>query len=113
MKRRIITVLTLAAVLLALISGTLTAAAEIPYTSYTYWSNSGERRTEVYNRAMFSVETVLNAKDLKIRDFTALNDICTDEKGNIYLLDSASRIVVLNSKYEVLYEIGEIDGTEK
>ena len=89
MKRRIITVLTLAAVLLALISGTLTAAAEIPYTSYTYWSNSGERRTEVYNRAMFSVETVLNAKDLKIRDFTALNDICTDEKGNIYLLDSA------------------------
>lgn len=62
---------------------------------------------------MFSVETVLNAKDLKIHDFTALNDICTDEKGNIYLLDSASRIVVLNSKYEILYEIGEIDGTEK
>ena len=101
------------AALLALISGMLTAAAEIPYTSYTYWTNSGDNRTEVYNRAFFSVESVFDSKALGISDFTALSDVCTDEKGNIYLLDSASRIVVLNSKYEVLYEIGNIGGTEK
>lgn len=113
MKRRIITVLAFAVALFVLFTGTFTTAAEVPYTSYTYWSTLDNQRTEVYNRPMLSTETVLNAKKIGIKEFTSLNDICTDKSGNIYILDGASRIVVLNDKYELLYEIGNISGTEK
>lgn len=62
MKRRIITVLAFAVALFVLFTGTFTTAAEVPYTSYTYWSTLDNQRTEVYNRPMLSTETVLNAK---------------------------------------------------
>lgn len=90
-----------------------TVSAEIPYTSYTYWSDVGDKNKEVYNRPMFKTETVFGSKDIGVNDFTYLNDICTDKNGNIYLLDSTSRIVVLDNKYNYLYEIGLIDGNEK
>lgn len=96
-----------------LIINGLAAAAEIPYTSYTYWSDIGSDKKEVYNRPMFLTETVLDAKKLTLESFSSLNDICTDLNGNIYVLDAASRIVVLNSSYEFLYEIGPVNGSER
>lgn len=96
-----------------IISTGFVVAAEVPYTSYTYWSDIGSEKKEVYNRPMYVTETVVDAKKIGVKDFTSLSDICTDRDGKIYLLDSNSRIVVLDSAYNFSYEIGLIDRTER
>ena len=82
---------------------------EIPYNSYTYWEGISEnKRKAVYNRPMYNTASVLNAENLQVDAFTKLNDVCTDNDGNVYILDDASRITVLNKNYEVVKEIGAL-----
>ena len=82
---------------------------EIPYNSYTYWEGISEnKRKAVYNRPMYDTASVLNAENLQVDAFTKLNDVCTDNDGNVYILDDASRITVLNKNYEVVKEIGAL-----
>ncbi len=84
-------------------------AQPTPYESYTYWNNvSNGQRKKVYNRAMFEAGSLISANDIGVSAFEEMIDICLDKNGNIYLLDTASRIVVLNSSYELLREITEI-----
>lgn len=86
--------------------------AENPYESYTYWSDVDSTGKAVYNRPMYNVGFALDATFLGINDFTKINDVCTDSNGNVYILDSESRIVILNSDYKAVGEIGIINGTE-
>ena len=87
-------------------------SAEIPYDSYTYWSDINDNSKSSYNRAMYTAELLLDADSLGIAQFSQINDISADSDGNLYILDSNSRIVVLNGKNEVIREIGAISGTE-
>lgn len=87
-------------------------SAEIPYDSYTYWSDINDENKASYNRAMYTAESLLNADSLGIEQFTQINGISADTGGNLYILDSTSRIVVLNRENEVIREIGAISGTE-
>ena len=110
---------------LVIVAGTmLTAYAEssqyVPYESYTYWDDiSGLGRKLVYNRPMYEVKDVFNAKDFKIAEITELIDVCTDRKGNVYLLDcgsneTAARIIILDSEYNLIKEISAVTkGEEK
>lgn len=95
-----------------MLAASITADAEIPYTSYTYWSDVGTEPKEVYNRPMYVTDKVIDAHKLGISGFKSLNDICTDAAGKIYLLDSTSRIVVLTNELALDYELGPIGGTE-
>ena len=110
--KRILKTITASLIAAVTLVSVISASAEIPCASYTYWDNIGDERKEVYNRAMYSCDTVLNAEKLGISAFKELNDVCTDSDGRIYLLDSSSRISVFDGNYSLLYEIHKISGKE-
>lgn len=86
----------------------------VAYESYTYWENiSGKGRKLVKNKPMYKAEFSVTAKSLGIENFTELIDVCVAKNGDLYLLDSASRIVVLDKDYNVLKEISEIKSDKK
>lgn len=111
-KRTLKTVFTLLFALLLIAVPTISVSAEVPYESYTYWSDVGEENKAVYNRPMYSADFSIDAYTLGIDEFTKINDISVDDEGNLYILDSASRIVVLDKEYKPVREIGLIDGKE-
>lgn len=86
---------------------------EIPYTSYTYWESDGF--TAVSAKAAYKTKTVLTAERIGVEDFAEIADVCTDEAGNIYILDGkSSRIIILNSDYGVRGLISSVlNGEEK
>lgn len=100
----------------------LTAAAEssqyVPYESYTYWESiMGSERKRVYNRSMVETEYVLDANSIGVEAITALNDVCTDKDGYIYLLDAGmegvpAKIIILDSNYKLYKQINSVYGKE-
>lgn len=111
-KRFLKNIFRIAIISLLVIISSVSALAEVPYESYTYWSDVGEENKAVYNRPMYSAEYCIDAFSLGIANFTKINDTSVDSNGNLYILDSASRIVVLDKDYKFVKEIGLIDGTE-
>lgn len=92
---------------------TFALQGEVPYNSYTYWE--GDSFTAISAKAFYEPQTVLTAARLGINSFAEINDVCTDNAGNIYVLDGKnSRIVILNPDYTVKKEITEVlNGEEK
>ena len=111
-KRSFKNIFTMFVVSLLVLIPTVTVNAEVPYESYTYWSDVGELDKAVYNRPMYSADFNINAADLGIADFSKINDITVDKSGNLYILDKDSRVVVLDANYKLIREFGLIDGTE-
>ncbi len=119
MLRRIVAVV-LAALMLAAVM--LPASAEssqyVPYESYTYWSDiSGAGRKLVYNRPMYETENVFDSKDFGIPALTELVDVCVDNDGNVYLLDTGgegieARLIMLDSNYKFVKEFSFVHGPE-
>jgi len=98
-----------AAVLLALISLlSVGASAAVPYESYTHWSDVGAERKDVFNRPMYEPLMALDADSIGVEPFNEIKNISTDKKGNIYILDSKSRIVILDESFKFSREIGSI-----
>ncbi len=110
---KLLSVLLIIAVAFSLFTVAASASEAVPYEHYTYWNDveNGQRK-KVYNRAMYEVGDVVNAADMGIAAFEELIDVCMDNSGNIYLLDSASRIVVLDGNYKLIGEINEIKSEE-
>lgn len=107
------------AVLLAimlLVSGTTVVFAtenvdQVPYESYTYWTDVTDERKAVYSRPMYETAFVLDALKLGIEDFDIINDVfCDGEK--IYILDNSARIVILDSEYKLIGELGNITASD-
>ena len=90
----------------------LSVNAALPTDSYTYWEDVGTARKSVYNKPMYNADFALSASQLGIKEFAQLKYVCTDNANNVYLLDSDSRIVVLDSNFKLLREIGKVGGTE-
>lgn len=102
---------------ICLASSALSAVAassseQIPFESYTYWEDIGDERKAVYSRPMYEADFVLDALSLGVKDFSTINDIYTDDNNKIYILDNASRIIVLDGNYKFLSEIGHISGAD-
>ncbi|MBE6727836.1 MAG: hypothetical protein E7562_04220 [Ruminococcaceae bacterium] len=98
--------------IICLASCGLTATAysttnQIPYESYTYWTDISEERKAVYCRPMYEVSQELNALKIGVKNFDTINDVYSDDK-NIYILDKSCRIVILDSEYRLVKEIGKI-----
>lgn len=111
-KRTLKTVFTIVFAVLLIAVPTLTVSAEVPYESYTYWSDVGEQNKAVYNRPMYSAEYNIDTAGLGITPFSKIRDITYDNAGNLYILDAASRIVVLDAEHNFVNEIGLVNGTE-
>ena len=73
---------------------------QVPYDSYTYWSTGSSTRKAVHNRNLFNVDSVINSSVIGVKESEKINDICTDKDGNVYILDNASRITVLDNNYK-------------
>ena len=111
MAKRIIRSCFIFILLFCIVSGFAVSAA-VPYDSYTYWSEISEDRKAVYNRAMYEAEKGISASDIGVEAFTNIKNISTDDGGNIYILDSKSRIVITDSNFNKIREITYIDGKE-
>ena len=91
---------------LASVTFGVSAATQVPFESYTYWEDISEERKPVYNRPMYQTEKVIDAQSLGIKAFDTINDVYSDGK-NVFILDKLSRIVMLDSNYNLVKEIGE------
>ena len=80
---------------------------EVPYESYTYWNEYGSSdKTAVYCKPMYEVKTVITSEMLEGNEIVKFGDVCTDENGNVYVLDSgASKVYILNSDYKFVSAI--------
>ncbi|MDO4608327.1 MAG: YIP1 family protein [Clostridia bacterium] len=87
-----------------------TVSAAAPTDSYTYWTNVGTQRKAVYGKSMYDIETTIDVTDLGVERLSQITSMCKDNDGNIYVLDAKSRIVILDSQYKLINEIGLIDG---
>lgn len=112
MKLKFVKTVVIMLVLLLLFQVTFSVSAEVPYESYTYWSDVSTERKDVYNRSMYDIYSTYSADDIGVSEFTKVNNIATDTHDNIYILDSNSRIIVLDKNYDFVKEIGLINGTE-
>ena len=84
-------------------------AAEVPYTTYSYWTNVGSQPVEVQTKPMYEVENIITSSSLNVGEFQSIDDICADETGNLYILDGKdSKIIVIDSKYKVKKIISKI-----
>lgn len=84
---------------------------EIPYKSYTYWSNyTTDDKTAAYSKPMYEVVKTISATELYLSSDSKLADMATDINGNVYLLDSGlSRIYILDSGFKVTTVIDKIN----
>lgn len=90
---------------------TIDDSTQIPYNSYTYWNEySASNKIAVYNKPMYEVSQTINYIDMGLTEqFSKLTDVFSAQNGKTYILDGgASKIVVLNEKYNLLTEIKEI-----
>lgn len=90
----------------------ITASAAAPTQSYTYWYEVSTANKAVYNKPMYDAERLISADTIGVAPFSKISNIAVDGSGNIYILDAESRIVVLDSDYNLVREIGLIGGSE-
>lgn len=112
--RLVCTILSIIVIFSAFLTVSAVSSEETPYQTYTYWQGVKQNgRKAVYCHTMFEVNRVLTAQSLNVTAFKQLNDVCVDENKNIYLLDDSGRIAILNSEFNKLSEIGEIEKNEE
>ncbi len=102
------------AVILAIctVAGTMTSvSAATPVDSYTYWSGVTSSGKSVYSKSMYELDKLIDPAELGIARLEEINAMCKDDNDNIYILDKNSRIVVLDSQYNLVTEIGLINGS--
>ena len=84
--------------------------ADNSYKTYTYWEGiSQNSRKAVYGRDMYKVGDILTAKTIGVSPFKKLSDVFSSENGNIFLLDSVGRIIVLDKEYHLIQTINAVN----
>lgn len=106
MKHKLIKFATVLFALLTVLS--VGASAAVPYDSYTHWSDVGTERKDVYNRAMYEPIKALESGSIGVEPFNEIKNIFADSKGYVYILDSKSRITILDEGLKLVREIGLI-----
>ena len=105
------------AVILAIVvvaSAAFSVSAVAPAESYTYWTNVGTQRKAVYSKSMYDVGEIIDVTKLGVDSLKQITSMCKDSDNNLYILDSKSRIIILDDEYNLVREIKEItknDGT--
>lgn len=91
-------------------SGYIKETADVPYDTFTYWSNGNTGGSAaVRATGMFNFYKTLYIEDFKDVNITSFTDVSVDANDNVYILDSTSSAVhVLDSNYKYVKTIGEI-----
>lgn len=113
MKKIFSRILVVALILCMLFTIQVPAFAQEPYDSYTYWSNVQSAEVEVLNRPMYEPTGVIDAAKIGVAPFSSIKGIVRDQYDNVYILDNASRIVVTDKNFNLIKEIGLVNGTER
>ena len=120
MRKKLIRVLLLA-ICCVIVFGVFAAGALTPYSTYTYNRNGKKQPSpDAYSfQEVISSATIKNGLDKKVNemaaqlygeswvDIQALNDICVDKRGYVYLVDSGStaegtsRVIGLDADYNL------------
>ena len=111
MKKALCRIFAVIMAICLLAGAAITVSADSPMDSYTYWTNVGNVRKSVYGKAMYDVGDMIDVTKLGVSKLTQITSMCTDDDGNLYILDADSRIVILDKDYKFLSEIGLINGT--
>lgn len=78
---------------------------------YSYWYGVSNANKSVYSKAMYTATELISAETVGTEDFTEISNIAADE-NYIYILDSDSRITVLDKDFKFVREIGLVNGIE-
>lgn len=72
---------------------------DIPNDTYVYWNSKSFAYS---SRSVYNYKKVLTSKEIGF-DYTSLTDVVTDEKNNLYFLDSeASTVFILDKNYNYI-----------
>lgn len=116
MQKRVIKLLSIILLSISFFAGALPVSAvseSVPYDTYTYWNSiNGKERKAVFSRPIFECDTVLNAQDLGLEDFKELVDVCVAGNGYVYLLDTDSKIIVLDESLNLINLISAVRSSE-
>ena len=89
---------------------------EVPYESYTYWDDYGSSsKTAVYCKPMYTVKSVITSETLDNNEIVKLGDVCADENGDVYLLDTGASVVYMTDreyKLKKIIKITDSTGTQ-
>lgn len=85
--------------------------SDVPADSYTYWKTDSGFKA-VYTKPLFDKAKVMDAKTIGVEDFTELIDVSVGDDGYVYILDSSSRVVILDSNYELYREYKTVGDKE-
>lgn len=90
--------------------GSSVASPEIPYETYSYWTDiNTEDKVPVYSKPMYSVEEFIYAIDLGGSEDSFLNDVECYNK-NVYLLDGGlGKIYILDNNYKLSNVIDSVN----
>lgn len=105
--KKIIAIIISAFLLLGGLSATATDAdmESLPYDTYTYWSDDGDRFL-AGSRAMYEVAGTYSGSDIGVSPLAEPTDIVADDNGTLYILDgNNSRIVVTDNSLSLKGEI--------
>lgn len=87
----------------------ITAVAETPYDSYTYWKNDSGVRKLVSQHPMYEPLLSMDAADFDGASFDNLSDVAVDADGNMYILDAGKgALYITDSEYRPIHAIQEI-----
>lgn len=80
---------------------------EVPFETYTYWKGlSNAEKSPSFTKPVYDVKTVISSASLGLPLFEEIGDICTDENGYVYILDSgAAKIYIVDSNYNYVRTI--------
>lgn len=87
----------------------LTAAAEVPYDSYTYWQGDGGSRKAVSARPMYEPLRSIRGADIGAESFENLTDIAADGDGVLYILDAGRGVLhLVDGAFSPIGQIGQV-----
>lgn len=98
-------------------ASTALSSPELSFESYTYWQDyAGQDKKPVYCKPMYEADFAIDYKYLGADELIQINDICTDKKGNVYILDGGAGIIyILDKNYNLVNKIEVVksaDGEE-
>ena len=85
------------------------ASAYTPYDTYTYSINGDALKSPAaYNATSVISSQTMSTADLPVEFGNTLSDICTDERGWVYIVDqTGGQVIVLNQDYRAQFIIKE------
>lgn len=83
------------------------ASGEIPYNSYTYWTDyNTDEKTPVYSKPAYEVKCVIKGYEIGGDENSKFADVATDALGNSYVLDSGnSAVYIIGKDYSLVKKI--------